>query len=231
MKTICKQIIEIPIGEVIGIEKLFGRTMKMDINDIPKKFKNNYCRSREDSYNNFTIKSIYESFEVVEFAKDKIILENGILIENKIFSEVFCGSSELLFCVVGLKGYEYLEEVEDDMIYKLFLDSWGTAFVEKAYEWMKNEIASTLVKDKLYTTHSFSPGQNDIPIEMQRLIFEYLEPSRIGVTLNDSLMMYPKKTISGIIGISSCNSKDRMRPCDLCERKLTCNLSYVNLEK
>jgi len=228
MKSISNQIIEIPIDEVSGIDELFGKMMKISPENV-QKFKD-YYKTREDSYNNFTIKAIYESLELEEIRNDKIILTGGIVIENKLLSKVFYGSSELLFCVIALSGYEYLEEAEDDIIYKLLLDGWGTAFVEMAYKWLKKEISYKLEKMELHTTHSFSPGQNGLPLDMQKFIFEYLEPSKIGATLNCSYMMHPQKSISGIIGIGSCNSESGISPCDLCERRATCSSAYMDKE-
>ena len=55
---------------------------------------------------------------------------------------------------------------------------------------------------------------------MQTPIFESLIPDEIGVSLNDKYMMHPKKSISGILGIK-LQKDDRIRPCDICERRDT----------
>ncbi len=48
-----------------------------------------------------------------------------------------------------------------------------------------------------------SPGYGDIPLEMQRAIFKVLDiPKRIGVSLNESMLMSPSKSVTAIIGIS-----------------------------
>lgn len=44
-----------------------------------------------------------------------------------------------------------------------------------------------------------SPGYGDIPLEMQKDIFDMLDcPRRIGLTLNDSLLMSPSKSVTAI---------------------------------
>ncbi len=49
----------------------------------------------------------------------------------------------------------------------------------------------------------FSPGYGDLPLESQRDIFTHLNISKhMDVTLNDSLLMSPAKTVSAIVGIS-----------------------------
>ena len=51
-------------------------------------------------------------------------------------------------------------------------------------------------------TSRFSPGYADLPLEMQKDLFRVLDCYKnIGVTLNDSLLMSPSKTVTAIIGI------------------------------
>lgn len=53
-----------------------------------------------------------------------------------------------------------------------------------------------------YLRPRFSPGYGDLPLEMQKKIFAVLDCGRkIGVTLNESLLMSPSKSVSAIIGI------------------------------
>ncbi|MFH2034841.1 MAG: vitamin B12 dependent-methionine synthase activation domain-containing protein [Candidatus Zixiibacteriota bacterium] len=45
----------------------------------------------------------------------------------------------------------------------------------------------------------YSPGYCGWHISGQQKIFEYLEPEEIGITLNDSYLMHPLKSISGVM--------------------------------
>ncbi len=48
----------------------------------------------------------------------------------------------------------------------------------------------------------FSPGYGDLPLAVQTPIFRVLEPERrIGVCLNDSLLMSPSKSVTAFVGI------------------------------
>ena len=48
----------------------------------------------------------------------------------------------------------------------------------------------------------FSPGYGDLPLEAQRDIFRVLEPQRrIGLSLTESMMMSPSKSVTAIIGV------------------------------
>jgi len=48
----------------------------------------------------------------------------------------------------------------------------------------------------------FSPGYGDLPLETQREIFDVLDCSRrIGLMLNDSLLMSPTKSVTAFVGV------------------------------
>ena len=48
----------------------------------------------------------------------------------------------------------------------------------------------------------FSAGYGDLPLEYQRQIFDLLDPpSHIGLTLNNSYLMSPSKSVTALIGI------------------------------
>lgn len=67
------------------------------------------------------------------------------------------------------------------------------AFCEK----MRQEAA-----DGQGISHRFSPGYGDFPLETQRDIFRVLDcPRKIGLTLNDSLLMSPSKSVTAVFGI------------------------------
>ena len=55
-----------------------------------------------------------------------------------------------------------------------------------------------------YMRPRFSPGYGDFPLECQKEIAGALEMNkRIGVTLTDSLLMAPSKSVTAVIGLSS----------------------------
>lgn len=58
------------------------------------------------------------------------------------------------------------------------------------------------LSDEYDLTPRFSAGYGDLPIEFQREIFLMLNPEKyIGLTLTESLLMSPSKSVSAIIGL------------------------------
>lgn len=60
------------------------------------------------------------------------------------------------------------------------------------------------LENELVIRPRFSPGYGDLPLEIQQNIIKILECSKyIGITLNDSLLMSPSKSVTAFIGVMS----------------------------
>lgn len=73
------------------------------------------------------------------------------------------------------------------------------ALCDEFCEKMKSEFEKSGEKLK----PRFSPGYGDLPLETQKMIFSLLDcPKRIGVTLGDTLLMSPSKSVTAFVGIT-----------------------------
>lgn len=60
-------------------------------------------------------------------------------------------------------------------------------------------------------TPRFSPGYGDLPLQLQRDITEGLQcPQRLGLTLTDSLLMSPTKSVTAVCGICEESFSERI---------------------
>jgi hypothetical protein len=88
----------------------------------------------------------------------------------------------------------------------VMLQAIGSERVEALCDLLCFDLAKSLGAEGRRLHPRFSPGYGDLPLELQRDIFRLLEPSRrIGVVLNDSLLMSPSKSVTAIIGIEKDN--------------------------
>lgn len=84
----------------------------------------------------------------------------------------------------------------------LLLQAIGTAYVEALCDRFCTELSQELTKDGKGVRPRFSPGYGDLPLALQREVFAYLDcPARIGLTLNESFLMSPTKSVTAIAGI------------------------------
>ena len=97
----------------------------------------------------------------------------------------------------------------------LIFQAIGAERIESLCELFTDEI-----KEKYTTVRPrFSAGYGDLPLEMQKDIFTALDCSKkIGVTLNESLLMSPSKSVTAIIGIATSNDCIKQKHCLACEK-------------
>ena len=87
-----------------------------------------------------------------------------------------------------------------------------------------NDFNQYITEEYGYTKPRFSPGYGDLPLELQKDFFRVLEPSRrIGLTLNESMLMTPSKSVTAIIGISDTECENKKQSCNDCTKT---NCSY-----
>ncbi len=216
----------IPLEELENINEMFFRQVQMKEERALKRFGKQYEETRNLIFSNVKAEGIYTISEIEKNENHEIHLKNGIVIANRMLSELFARSSEVTACAVTLHGYDELEDASDDNLITLFLDGWGTAVVECAHTWLKKRIKDGFAKKGLYATSSWSPGQHNINVKMQRELFEMLRPEAIGITLSKSFMMHPKKSVSGFIGGGDDKDAESIRACDFCELREKCPSAY-----
>lgn len=68
-------------------------------------------------------------------------------------------------------------------------------------------------------TARFSPGYGDLALETQRALFAALDlPRKIGLTLNDSLLMSPTKSVTAIAGVGAHGAVKDKAKCARCHK-------------
>lgn len=230
MGLVEKTYFKIPLEELKDIDELFFRQIQMDGDRVLKKFKKLFDETKEVVYSSFTSEGLYQSFKIEEIKDNAVFLEGGEHLDGKMTARVFAKSEEAVICAVTIHGYHELEGQSDDFMREFFYDGWGTAFAEAAFAWLKEQVKEDLQKSGIYSTCSWSPGQHNVDIHLQRPVFRMLQPETIGITLNDTCMMYPKKSISGFFGIGTEADIEYIRACDFCERRETCPSAYATMK-
>ena len=85
--------------------------------------------------------------------------------------------------------------------YSTLLDSAATTAVEQIADSMEKYLKPMLARQGLAMKWRFSPGYGDWPIQQQTEILQLAGGSHIGISLTESLMLMPRKSITAIIGL------------------------------
>lgn len=86
----------------------------------------------------------------------------------------------------------------------LCMQAIGAERIESLCDAFCDEIAADYAEKGYHARRRFSPGYGDFPLDVQKAIFQNLDcPRKIGLSLNDSLLMSPSKSVTALIGLSS----------------------------
>lgn len=103
----------------------------------------------------------------------------------------------------------------------LWLQAIGTERIEALCDTFCADMAKQLQTEEKKLHTRFSPGYGDLALTLQKDVFRVLDcPRKIGVSLNESLLMSPSKSVTAIMGISqSCITKEMSKPfCQNCNQ-------------
>ena len=85
--------------------------------------------------------------------------------------------------------------------FSVLLDAAATAAVEQVADAMEKTIQNDVKRLGLAMKWRFSPGYGDWPIQQQTEILDLAGGGKIGISLTESLMLMPRKSITAVIGL------------------------------
>ncbi len=132
-----------------------------------------------------------------------------------------CREAAVLVCTLGAAFDLWLKRLQTrDMSRAVMLDALGSAWVEAGCDAAENAIRARF--PGMYLTDRFSPGYGDLPLDVQPTLMTLAGAHRIGVTVTDSLLMNPQKSVTAVVGIADTPQPARIRGCAHCRLNQSC---------
>lgn len=159
------------------------------------------------------------------FAKVPVKIENGVDLGFMKVSSVSleknlagCDYAYILAATTGIDAHRLIER--NSIISPLkgvVTDCVGSAAIEAFCDKINLSL-----ENSEFLRPRFSPGYGDLPLECQKDIIEFLQTKKnIGMSLTESLMMVPVKSVTAIIGVGKEKNKCTGPGCMIC-RKSDC---------
>ena len=140
--------------------------------------------------------------------KLKQILVNRIpfSVNKNIFHQLKASEKIAVFaCTIGDAVFEKSRTLmkNNEMLHGYIYDIYGSLAVENAMEQVQNNLKLEMAETGLGISNRYSPGYCGWNVSEQKQLFSLLPPGFCGITLSDSCLMQPIKSISGFIGIGT----------------------------
>jgi hypothetical protein len=163
----------------------------------------------------------YRRIPVQAVKDDSVHLGDGQVLKSRKLSRVMKDCKDVI-CFVATIGPSVETEIKKLMDKKklseaYILDSMGSVAVEDIVEKFHTNMGNNLRAKEQGVTFRFSPGYCDWPIADQKKLFSIFNAQKLDVHLNDSCIMQPRKSISGIFGLLPLNSAPCRGPCNPCD--------------
>lgn len=106
-----------------------------------------------------------------------------------------------------------------EMSRAVIMQAAAAAMIEAYCDEVNTSLKEEFEARGLYLRPRFSPGYGDFPLECQRELTAALETAkRIGITLMDSLIMAPSKSVTAVIGVSKKRHRCEVKGCEVCTK-------------
>ncbi len=96
----------------------------------------------------------------------------------------------------------------NDPTYAAVLQASGAMYIEKFVDFINDLIKENVSKSDGKTKPRYSPGFGDVSLNLQKEFFRLLPCARIGLSLMDTLIMAPEKSVTAFIGVMESGKKE-----------------------
>lgn len=174
-----------------------------------------------------TPRFVFEIFDLAKNANEIIVNNTNLVLRGKDIYSLLENAKKcaVMAVTIGTKiesaviRYEKSGEMKKAAI----LDCVATELTEKIADYCNREIVKKAKEINMYCSYRFSPGYGDLPLETQKEIIPLLNTERsIGVTLSDTCLMSPRKSVTAIIGLFETEQRNEKSGCESCNLKDSC---------
>ena len=173
-------------------------------------------------------KYIYEIYDIkndldlntIEFKNTNLILK------SKDVSELLkdCDKCVLMCATLGFNIEKNIRRYSYNNLTKgIIIDACATTSIEEVCDLVQDSILDKVAKEEKSLTMRYSPGYGDLDISANRDILNVLDAHRkIGVTVTNTGIMIPRKSVVALIGITNEKIGKVKRTCENCSNRFNC---------
>ncbi len=202
------------------IQEPFSELIDYALNNVPGKF---------EIRGGFKIFSSDES----HINKNTITIGKHVFNPSKVVVNQFKNANSfcLFICTAGPEISQYSKQALDngDILLSYVYDILGSVTVEKATDKIQKSLEAECQKSGLNISDRFSPGYCEWSVSEQQMLFSLMPENFCGVSLSESSLMSPIKSVSGIIAIGESFEK-KGYTCHWCNEK-SCIYGKINRMK
>ena len=154
--------------------------------------------------------AVYEQFDLIveydEVTGIGVVAFSDVSIPSKDLARNLreCNKVVIFASTLGAQCDQEIRRAQiKDPVKAAVLQATGAMYIEKCVDLLNEKIRIEFEEQGYKVRPRFSPGYGDVSLEVQKDFFRLLPCSRIGLTLMDTLIMSPEKSVTAFIGIKA----------------------------
>lgn len=167
----------------------------------------------------------YGQMPVESLSHDRLVLVGGRALRGPLIAQHLGGAQRVVaaVCTIGPRLEERSRQIlSEDPVLALALDGLGSAAAEALAALVAHHFEVVAAAEGLETSLPLSPGMVGWPLaEGQAEVFALVNAREAGVTLTETGMMIPRKSVSFVLGIG-VGVATQASACDFCNLRQTC---------
>ncbi|WP_238917973.1 vitamin B12 dependent-methionine synthase activation domain-containing protein [Clostridium sp. YIM B02555] len=170
---------------------------------------------------------IYEYKDIITAQAGVEVIGTNLILKGKDIKEHLKKSKKCVLLAVTL-GNEVEKKTrlyeKTDLTKALILDACATAAVEEVCDAVENVVKEKAAANGCSITFRYSPGYGDLPLDVQNSFLRALDAQKkIGLTVSENNLLFPRKSVTAIIGIVEGEIEKEKRTCKECNNYENCN--------
>jgi hypothetical protein len=171
--------------------------------------------------------AVWDRFPIQAIQHEKVLLANGTKLGGGPVVTVIGGAEELIVavCTIGAEADKRIQSYQQrkELFRALLLDELASWAIDMVRQELCRWLEAGLKGQGLRVSAPLSPGESIWSVTDQRIIFKLLDTSPIQVSLSESMIMYPLKSLSLILGTGHRPmGVEGATNCDFCSIKERC---------
>lgn len=144
-----------------------------------------------------------------------------------------CTQGAVLAATVGLETERRMRTYQVmDMTRAVIMDACASAAIEEVCDIVSSRFDTLCEAQSLFATERFSPGYGDLPLTLQPALIALTDAAkRIGLTCSRDNLLFPRKSVTAIIGVRETPRPKRSKRCDYCSLREKCKFGICEREQ
>ena len=174
-------------------------------------------------------RAAYRFLQIEAMRHERLILTDGVPLVGSLIAQHLSPARYIavIVCTIGAAIDDLIStRMVRDPTLALALDGFGSAAAETLGTALCAHLEQAAARVGHCTSVPISPGMIGWPVDIgQPQIFSNLDAEAIGVTLNESAQMIPRKSTSLVLGFAP-TPFEAGTPCDFCALRGTCRYQH-----